>query len=57
LGVVCIKPGKKKVTRLVRTAQANADYWLAHTPADGVAPWDYDAPADGQQLGPESRNH
>jgi unsaturated chondroitin disaccharide hydrolase len=29
------------------TAMANADYYLAHTPADGVTPWDYDAPETG----------
>jgi unsaturated chondroitin disaccharide hydrolase len=29
------------------TAQANADYYLANTPADGVTPWDYDAPESG----------
>ena len=28
-------------------AEHNADYWLANIPADGVAPWDFDAPADG----------
>jgi unsaturated chondroitin disaccharide hydrolase len=32
----------------LETAQANADYWLAHMPADGVVPWDFDAPADGK---------
>ena len=35
------------------TAQANADYWLAHMPADGVVPWDFDAPAE---AGPLSRS-
>jgi len=25
----------------------NADYYLENTPADGVTPWDYDAPANG----------
>lgn len=29
------------------TAMANADYYLEHTPEDGVAPWDYDAPDSG----------
>ncbi len=29
------------------TAMHNADYYLAHTPANGVTPWDYDAPEDG----------
>ncbi len=35
----------------LRVAEANADYWLAHVPADGraygLAPWDFDAPAEG----------
>ena len=31
----------------LEAAQANADYYLANTPADGVTPWDYDAPAEG----------
>lgn len=29
------------------TAQLNADYYLENTPADGVTPWDYDAPETG----------
>lgn len=28
-------------------AQLHADYWLAHAPADGVVPWDFDAPGEG----------
>jgi unsaturated chondroitin disaccharide hydrolase len=28
-------------------ARANAEYWLAHIPEDGVAPWDFDAPETG----------
>ena len=31
----------------LETAMLNADYYLEHTPADGVTPWDYDAPASG----------
>jgi unsaturated chondroitin disaccharide hydrolase len=31
----------------LETAQLNADYYLANTPAHGVTPWDYDAPLDG----------
>lgn len=31
----------------LETAMANADYYLEHTPSDGVTPWDYDAPAEG----------
>lgn len=32
---------------LLETALLNADYYLASTPADGVPPWDYDAPETG----------
>ncbi len=32
---------------LLKVAEDNADYWLSHVPDDGVAPWDFDAPADG----------
>ena len=31
----------------LETAMANADYYLENTPADGVTPWDYDAPDSG----------
>lgn len=31
----------------LETAQLNADYYLEHTPPDGVTPWDYDAPDSG----------
>ncbi|MEP7271083.1 MAG: glycoside hydrolase family 88 protein [Acidobacteriota bacterium] len=31
----------------LETAINNADYYLAHTPRDGVTPWDYDAPLEG----------
>lgn len=31
----------------LETAQLNADYYLENTPADGVTPWDYDAPEEG----------
>jgi unsaturated chondroitin disaccharide hydrolase len=31
--------------RFLRTAEACADFYILHTPADGVPPWDYDAPA------------
>jgi unsaturated chondroitin disaccharide hydrolase len=33
--------------RFLETAELNARYYLEKTPADGVPPWDYDAPADG----------
>jgi unsaturated chondroitin disaccharide hydrolase len=31
----------------LEVAQLNADWWLAHIPEDGVAPWDFDAPPAG----------
>ena len=31
----------------LEVAEHNADYWLSHVPEDGVAPWDFDAPAEG----------
>src|SRR6202171_6094555 len=31
----------------LEVAQLNADYWLSHAPADGVVPWDFDAPYEG----------
>lgn len=31
----------------LETAMTNADYYLENTPADGVTPWDYDAPDAG----------
>ncbi|HVF87410.1 MAG TPA: glycoside hydrolase family 88 protein [Pyrinomonadaceae bacterium] len=31
----------------LETAISNADYYLEHTPEDGVTPWDYDAPDAG----------
>lgn len=35
----------------LETAELNAEYWLAHIPENGVAPWDFDAP----EAGPLSR--
>jgi len=31
----------------LETAQLNAEYWLRHVPANGIAPWDFDAPESG----------
>jgi unsaturated chondroitin disaccharide hydrolase len=30
----------------IQTAEQCADYYITHTPADGVPPWDYQAPSD-----------
>ena len=36
--------------RFLWTAEACADFYLAHTPAGGVPPWDYDAPPESRAL-------
>lgn len=35
--------------RFLETAQACADYYITHAPSDGVAPWDFNAPADSRK--------
>lgn len=35
--------------RFLKTAEACADFWVRHTPSDGVPRWDYDAPPDAPQ--------
>lgn len=42
--------GYTRDARFLATAEACADYYITHTPADGVPPWDYDAPADSRAL-------
>jgi unsaturated chondroitin disaccharide hydrolase len=39
-----------KDSRFLRTAEACADYYVLNTPADGVPPWDYDAPPESRRL-------
>lgn len=36
--------------RFLATAEACADYYIRRTPADGVPPWDYDAPPESRKL-------
>lgn len=36
--------------RFLQTAEACADYYITHTPADGVPPWDYNAPPENRSL-------
>jgi unsaturated chondroitin disaccharide hydrolase len=36
--------------RFLHTAEACADFYIDHTPADGVPPWDYDAPPESRAL-------
>jgi unsaturated chondroitin disaccharide hydrolase len=35
--------------RFVETAEKCADYYITHTPPDGVPPWDYNAPIDSRK--------
>ncbi len=35
--------------RFLETAEACADYYITHSPADGVAPWDFNAPAESRK--------
>ena len=36
--------------RFLETAEACADYYITYTPANGVPPWDYNAPAESRKL-------
>jgi unsaturated chondroitin disaccharide hydrolase len=36
--------------RFVETAEACADYYITHTPSNGVPPWDYNAPLESRKL-------
>ena len=36
--------------RFLDTAQACADYYISHSPADGVPPWDFLAPAESRRT-------
>ena len=36
--------GYTRDARFLQTAEACADFYIQHTPADGVPPWDFDAP-------------
>ena len=36
--------------RFLQTAEACADYYITHSPADGVPPWDFSAPAENRTL-------
>jgi unsaturated chondroitin disaccharide hydrolase len=35
--------------RFLQAAEACADFYISHTPENGVPPWDYDAPADSRK--------
>jgi unsaturated chondroitin disaccharide hydrolase len=34
----------------LETAQACADYYISHSPADGIPPWDFNAPVENRTL-------
>jgi unsaturated chondroitin disaccharide hydrolase len=36
--------------RFLETSQACADYYITHTPVDGIPPWDYQAPPESRKL-------
>lgn len=36
--------------RFLETAESCADYYITHSNADGVPPWDYNAPAESRKL-------
>jgi unsaturated chondroitin disaccharide hydrolase len=36
--------------RFLHTAECCADYYITHTPADGVPPWDYNAPVENRSV-------
>ena len=36
--------------RFLQTAELCADFYIEHTPNDGVPPWDYDAPEESRKL-------
>lgn len=36
--------------RFLQTAESCADYYITHTPADGMPPWDYNAPPENRSL-------
>lgn len=46
----CVANEYSRDPRFLHTAEACADYYIAHTPADGVPPWDYNAPPENRTL-------
>jgi unsaturated chondroitin disaccharide hydrolase len=42
--------GYTRDARFLHTAEACADFFIRHTPCDGVPPWDFDAPEESRML-------
>jgi unsaturated chondroitin disaccharide hydrolase len=42
--------GYTRDPRFLQTAEMCADFYIQHTPGNGVPPWDYDAPEDSRKL-------
>jgi unsaturated chondroitin disaccharide hydrolase len=42
--------GYTRDARFLGAAEACADFYLAHAPADGLVPWDFDAPVESRGL-------
>jgi unsaturated chondroitin disaccharide hydrolase len=42
--------GYMRDARFLQTAEACADFFIRHTPGDGVPPWDFDAPEESRNL-------
>jgi unsaturated chondroitin disaccharide hydrolase len=42
--------GHTRDSRFLATAEACADFFIANTPASGVAPWDFDAPEESRKT-------
>ena len=42
--------GCTRDSRLLETAEACSTFYIENTPADGVPPWDFDAPADSRTM-------
>ena len=42
--------GYMRDARFLESAEACADFFIRHVGADGVPPWDFDAPADSRKL-------
>lgn len=46
----CVAHEYSRDPRFLHTSEACADYYIVHTPADGIPPWDYNAPPENRTL-------